>query len=210
MPIQLPSKPPKKQSNLARISKQASFWVFVLLVPVAIIQFSSKAADQAPIISYSQYDAELQRGNIEKVTIQAGNKIEGDFKNNVMINRHPVSKFNVRLPIDNSSDDLKRLREAGVQISAEDARLSFAAILVTVLPYALMMAVVFLIFRSLQAGGAKAFSFVKSKAKLLTGDTPKVTFDDVAGADEAKVDLQEIIEFLRIRRNSRNSAVDCP
>ncbi len=197
MPIQMPSKPPKKQSNWARMSKQASFWVFVILVPVAIIQFSSKAADLAPIISYSQYDAELQHGNIDKVTIQAGNKIEGDFKNKVMINRHPVSKFNVRLPIDNSSDDLKRLRDAGVQINAEDARLSFSSLLLMVLPYALMMAVVFLIFRSLQAGGAKAFSFGKSKAKLLTGDTPKVTFDDVAGADEAKVDLQEIIEFLK-------------
>jgi cell division protease FtsH len=69
--------------------------------------------------------------------------------------------------------------------------------LFTLLPYLLMIGVVFMVFRSLQAGGAKAFSFGKSKAKLLTGDTPKVTFEDVAGADEAKQDLQEIIEFLK-------------
>ena len=197
MPIQMPPKPPGKQSDWSRRSKQASFWVFVILVPVAIIEFSGKAADQSSTITYSQYDSELQRGNIDHVVIQAGRTIEGDFKNKVSINRHPVAKFNVRLPIDNSADDLKRLREAGVQIEAEEARPSMLGMLVAFLPYILMIGVMFFIFRSLQAGGAKAFSFGKSKAKLLTGDTPKVTFDDVAGADEAKQDLQEIIEFLK-------------
>jgi cell division protease FtsH len=55
----------------------------------------------------------------------------------------------------------------------------------------------FFMFRQMQAGGSKAFQFGKSKARLLTGDTPKVTFQDVAGADEAKYELQEIIEFLK-------------
>jgi cell division protease FtsH len=84
-----------------------------------------------------------------------------------------------------------------VQIQAEDARPSFTAILIGLFPYLLIFGIWFFLFRSMQAGGAKAFSFGKSKAKLLTGDTPKVTFDDVAGADEAKVELQEIIEFLK-------------
>ena len=197
MPIQMPSKPPKKQNNWSRISRQASFWVFVILVPVAIIEFSGKAADQSSTISYSQYDAELQRGNIEHVVVQAGRSIEGEFKNKVNINHHLVTKFNTRLPMENSTEDLNRLRAAGVQIEAEDAKPSLTAIVFSFLPYLLMIGVVFMIFRSLQAGGAKAFSFGKSKAKLLTGDTPKVTFEDVAGADEAKQDLQEIIEFLK-------------
>jgi cell division protease FtsH len=84
-----------------------------------------------------------------------------------------------------------------VQIQAEDARPSFTTILISLFPYLLIFGIWFFLFRSMQAGGAKAFSFGKSKAKLLTGDTPKVTFDDVAGADEAKVELQEIIEFLK-------------
>jgi cell division protease FtsH len=197
MPIQMPSKPPKKPSNWSRMSKQASFWVFVILVPVAIIRLSGNSSDQAPTISYSQYDAELQKGNVAKVNIQAGRIIDGDFRQKVTINNHLVAKFNTRLPIDNSTDDLSRLRAAGVQIEAEDARPSFTVILFNLFPYVLIIGATFLIFRSLQAGGAKAFSFGKSKAKLLTGDTPKVTFDDVAGADEAKVELQEIIEFLK-------------
>ena len=68
---------------------------------------------------------------------------------------------------------------------------------VSFLPWLLLIGFYLFLFRQMQAGGAKAFSFGKSKAKLLTGDTPKVTFADVAGADEAKQELQEIIEFLK-------------
>jgi cell division protease FtsH len=69
--------------------------------------------------------------------------------------------------------------------------------LVNFLPYFLLIGFWIFLFRQMQSGGTKAFSFGKSKAKLLSGDTPKVTFADVAGADEAKVELQEIIEFLK-------------
>ena len=67
----------------------------------------------------------------------------------------------------------------------------------TLFPWLVIIGFWIFLFRQMQAGGSRAFSFGKSKAKLLTGDTPKVTFVDVAGCDEAKVELQEIIEFLR-------------
>src|SRR3982751_2117787 len=198
MPIQMPNKQPKKPTNWSKVSKQISFWVFVILVPVAIIQFSGKGSDAAPEISYTpQYDQELQKNNVDKVTIQAGRLLTGEFKQKVSIKGHYVQKFKSLLPTENSSDEVARLREHGVQIQAEDARPSFTTILISLFPYLLIFGIWFFLFRSMQAGGAKAFSFGKSKAKLLTGDTPKVTFDDVAGADEAKVELQEIIEFLK-------------
>src|SRR4051812_24954303 len=198
MPIQMPNKQPKKPTNWSKVSKQLSFWVFVILVPVAIIQFSGKGSDAAPEISYTpQYDQELLKNNIDKVTIQAGRLLTGEFKAKVPVKGRLVQKFKVTLPTENSSEEVARLREHGVQIQAEDARPSFTAILIGLFPYLLIFGIWFFLFRSMQAGGAKAFSFGKSKAKLLTGDTPKVTFDDVAGADEAKVELQEIIEFLR-------------
>jgi cell division protease FtsH len=194
----MPNKAPKKPTNWSKISKQLSFWVFVILVPVAIIQFSGKGSDAAPEIPYTpQYDQELQRNNIDKVTIQAGRLLTGEFKQKVPVKGRLVQKFKVLLPTENSSDEVTRLREHGVQIQAEDARPSFTTILISLFPYLLIFGIWFFLFRSMQAGGAKAFSFGKSKAKLLTGDTPKVTFDDVAGADEAKVELQEIIEFLK-------------
>ncbi len=198
MPIQTPNKNPKKPTNWSKVSKQLSFWVFVILVPVAIIQFSGKGSDAAPEIPYTpSYDEQLQRNNIDKVTIQAGRLLTGEFKQKVPIKGRLVSKFKVLLPTENSSDEVARLRQHNVQIQAEDARPSFTTILISLFPYLLIVGIWFFLFRSMQAGGAKAFSFGKSKAKLLTGDTPKVTFDDVAGADEAKVELQEIIEFLK-------------
>jgi cell division protease FtsH len=193
----MPNKSPKKPTNWSKISKQLSFWVFVILVPVAIIQFSGKGSDIAPEISYTQYDTELQKNNVDKVTIQAGRLLTGDFKQKVNVKGRTVQKFRSLLPTENSSDEITRLRQHNVQIQAEDARPSFTTILISLFPYLLIFGIWFFLFRSMQAGGAKAFSFGKSKAKLLTGDTPKVTFDDVAGADEAKVELQEIIEFLK-------------
>ncbi len=199
MPIQMPNKTPnKKPTNWSKVSKQLSFWVFVILVPVAIIQFSGKGSDAAPEISYTpQYSEQLEKNNIDKVTIQGGRLVSGDFKQKVPVKGRLVSKFKVLLPMENSSDEVKRLTEHGVQIQAEEPRASFTTILIGLFPYLLIFGIWFFLFRSMQAGGAKAFSFGKSKAKLLTGDTPKVTFDDVAGADEAKVELQEIIEFLK-------------
>ncbi len=89
---------------------------------------------------------------------------------------------------------------ACVRTTSRSRRRSLAKRFTTViafLPYLFLIGLWVFLFRQMQAGGAKAFSFGKSKAKLLTGDTPKVTFADVAGADEAKVELQEIIEFLK-------------
>src|SRR5213082_3844951 len=198
MPIQMPNKTPKKPTNWSKVSKQLSFWVFVILVPVAIIQFSGKGADATPEISYTpQYSEQLQKDNIDKVTIQGGRLVSGEFKNKVPIKGRLVQKFKVLLPMENSSDEVKRLTDHGVQIQAEEPRASFTTILIGLFPYLLIFGIWFFLFRSMQAGGAKAFSFGKSKAKLLTGDTPKVTFDDVTGADEAKIELQEIIEFLK-------------
>jgi cell division protease FtsH len=193
----MPNKNPKKPTNWSKVSKQLSFWVFVILVPVAIIQFSGKGSDAAPEISYSQYDDQLQKNNVDKVTVQAGRMVTGDFKQKINVKGRQVQKFRTLLPTENSSDEITRLRDHGVQIQAEDARPSLTTILISLFPYLLIFGIWFFLFRSMQAGGAKAFSFGKSKAKLLTGDTPKVTFDDVAGADEAKVELQEIIEFLK-------------
>src|SRR5437762_2505714 len=198
MPIQMPNQTPKKPTNWSKVSKQLSFWVFVILVPVAIIQFSGKGADATPEISYTpQYSEQLQKDNIDKVTIQGGRLVSGEFKNKVPIKGRLVQKFKVLLPMENSSDEVKRLTDHGVQIQAEEPRASFSAILIGLFPYLLIFGIWFFLFRSMQAGGAKAFSFGKSKAKLLTGDTPKVTFDDVSSAPLAKVELQEIIEFLK-------------
>jgi cell division protease FtsH len=193
----MPPTPPKKPFNLGRFSKTLSFWILVILIPVAFIQFSSSRSDSAPEISYTVYDQELQRDNIKEVKIQAGSRVIRAFKSEVFVAQKPARKFTLKYPMENNPAELERLRAKNVNIIGTDARPSFGALLFNFLPYFLLIGFWIFLFKQMQAGGAKAFSFGKSKAKLLTGDTPKVTFADVAGADEAKVELQEIIEFLK-------------
>ncbi|MDQ2946098.1 MAG: AAA family ATPase, partial [Acidobacteriota bacterium] len=200
MPLPRPSgNGPKKPFSWARFSKTLALWVLVLLIPVVFISYSGGGADAAPTISYTMYGQELDHDNISKVTIQGGRAIVGEFKEPVTVaaGSKAVKKFNTRLPVDNSAEEVTRLRNHNVQIDAEDARTSPFSFIFQFLPYLLLIALWIFIFKQMQSGGNRAFSFGKSKAKLLTADSPKVTFADVAGAEEAKVELQEIIEFLK-------------
>src|SRR5918999_380107 len=196
MPVPMPPKN-KKDFSWGRFSKTLSFWILILLVPVALIQLSSARSEQAPQITYTKYRDELARNNVREVVIQAGKTVRGKFRDRVGVQGRDVSAFTTQLPMVDSEEELKELRSRGVRIRAEDARPSIMAWIVNFLPWLLLIGFYLFLFKQMQAGGAKAFSFGKSKAKLLTGDTPKVTFADVAGADEAKQELQEIIEFLK-------------
>ncbi len=193
----MPPTPPKKPFNWGRFSKGLSFWILVILIPVAVIQFSGAKGEPSTEVTYSDYRTELDRGNVARATIRAGQTITGEFTQRVMYKGREVKKFLVKLPMENSPEELTALREKKVAIDAQEARPSVGAFLINFLPYLILIAIWIFLFRQIQAGGAKAFSFGKSKAKLLTGDTPKVTFADVSGCDEAKIELQEIIEFLK-------------
>jgi cell division protease FtsH len=92
---------------------------------------------------------------------------------------------------------LERIEAQGIPIQAREPKTPFGTVFINLLPWIILIGLWLFFFRQVQSGGNRAFSFGKSKAKLLTGDTPKTTFADVAGADEAKVELEEIIEFLR-------------
>jgi cell division protease FtsH len=189
--------PPKRQFHWAHVSKTVAFWLLLILIPIVFLRFSGGAGDSPTEIDYTEYGQQLEKGNIAKVTIQDGKLITGDFKSQVHEGNKDITKFSVRLPVANSPKEVDRLRDANVVISAQDAKPSLGYLLITWLPWLVIIGFWLFIFRQMQAGGAKAFSFGKSKAKLLTGDTPKVTFADVAGADEAKEELQEIIGFLK-------------
>jgi cell division protease FtsH len=189
--------PPNKPGSWGRHSKTLAFWMLAILVPVAFFQFQGAKSDPAPRLDVTQYEDQLDAGNISKVTVTAGHDIAGEFKTSQLIGGVNAKRFSVKLTGQIGDRDLERLRSQKVQVSAEDARASIGALLLSILPWVVMIGIWIFIIRQMQAGGQKAFSFGKSKAKLLAGDTPKVTFADVAGCDEAKVELEEIIEFLK-------------
>jgi cell division protease FtsH len=193
----MPPTPPQSPFNWRRLSKTLSFWLLVILVPVAILQLSNSRAEPTVEMDYSDYREQLDSNNIARVTIQDGSVIHGAFKQPVQVRDRDVRAFTTRLPVKDYAAAIQTLEEKGVRIKSQAARPSFGTFLLNYLPLLLLFGFWIFLFRQMQAGGAKAFSFGKSKAKLLTGDTPKVTFADVAGCDEAKVELQEIIEFLR-------------
>jgi cell division protease FtsH len=195
----MPVIPPKnkKEFSWGRFSKTLSFWILIILIPVVLIQLSGNKAEASKQVTYTQYRDELEKDNITKVTITAGKIINGVFRQHVNIGGQDTKNFMVRLPVENSEAEVAALNERKVSIDAKDAGVSVTAWVLNFVPWLLLIGFYLFLFKQMQAGGAKAFSFGKSKAKLLTGDTPKITFADVAGADEAKQELQEIIEFLR-------------
>ncbi len=196
MPLPIQQKP-KGPKNWGKFSKTLSFWVLITLLAGTLFTYTSGSRDAATKMEYWQFNEQLEANNVRTASIVDGRAVTGEFKNRVTINRRPVTRYNVHLPVANSEELVTRLEEKGVQVSGEERGATFGNILLMFLPYIIIFGIWILILRQMQAGGAKAFSFGKSKAKLLTADSPKVTFADVAGADEAKVELEEIIEFLK-------------
>jgi len=189
--------PQQKPGGFGRASRTLSLWVLIMLVPFILYTMSSGRNEQSPLVDYSVYNTQLGADNISRVTIVGGAKINGEFKNRVLVEGRDVRRFSVLLPVQNSDAEVERLLAKQVAIKAELPRVSMGAILLQMLPWIIIIGIWVFLLRQMQAGGNKAFSFGKSKAKLLSGDTPKITFADVAGADEAKVELREIIEFLK-------------
>ncbi len=189
--------PPKRDFSWGGIMKKLVFWVLLGVFVLMILHYASAGQEKPLDVTYTTFDQELARGNVAEVTVEDGKHIIGRFRQPVQVKDKQSTHFTLDLPFKDDPNELERLRAAKVDIKGGTSKDGIGIIIVQLLPYIVLLGIFVFILRQMQAGGAKAFSFGKSKAKLLTGDTPKVTFADVAGADEAKAELQEIIEFLR-------------
>src|SRR5262245_46963125 len=186
-----------RKMSWGTISRNVVFWVLIVLVPFAFYNMVGAGREQYFDVSYSTFSNELERGNIERAEVTSGKFVQGAFKAPVPVEGRKVERFRVILPVQDSEALIARMEAKGVTIDAKEPRPSFGTVFINLLPWVILIGLWVVFFRQVQQGGNRAFAFGKSKAKLLTGDTPKVTFADVAGADEAKVELQEIIEFLK-------------
>jgi len=186
-----------KEQKTGRFLRTASFWALVILIPLAIFQVMDTSRQVQRELTYTEFREQLEAENINSVTFSEGRKVEGELVTPLQVDGQPIYQFHTLLPTEASQELLDVLEVAGVEVKAEEAGTNWVGYLISVLPWILIIGLWFFFFRQMQAGGSKAFSFGKSRAKLITGDTPQVTFADVAGADEAKEELQEIIEFLK-------------
>jgi len=188
---------PPKKVNWTQLSRTAVFWLLVILLPVAFYQILGSSREEFVEVPYTTFSNQLERDNIVEVEITSGEMVRGEFKQAVTVDGTRVTRFRVLLPVQNSEKLLERIEAENIPIQAREPKTPFGTVFINLLPWIILIGLWLFFFRQVQAGGNRAFSFGKSKAKLLTGDTPKVTFADVAGCDEAKVELEEIIEFLR-------------
>jgi cell division protease FtsH len=171
-------------------SRNLLLWIVIALLVLALFSLFQGAPSGGPQASpaYSEFLAEVENGQIREVTIK-GNEITGKFQDG--------REFVTYAPGDDNLIPL--LTEKGVRIRAVPAEdgSPIWSILLSWFPMLLLIGVWIFFMRQMQAGGGKAMGFGKSRARLLTEKTGRVTFEDVAGIDEAKQELEEIVEFLR-------------
>ncbi|MFA4972023.1 MAG: ATP-dependent zinc metalloprotease FtsH [bacterium] len=173
--------------------KTIALWLIIVLMVIAVLHVMNQPMEQSEKISFSEFLTAVGSNQIETVTIQEDDyrgKFKPDYRNGV--------RFQTIGPID-SEEALKRLAgtDAKVDYMKKKETPLWQTMLISWLPMLLLFAFFFISMRQIQVGGGKAMSFGRSKAKLLADSQKKVTFADVAGVEEAKEELREIIEFLR-------------
>ena len=171
--------------------KQILIWVFMITCLVFLWQFVVKGngLGQEKNISLTQLLGDADQGKIQNVLVN-GTEVTGHY-------RDDKNQFHTTIPA-NYPDMYKTLRDHGVDITIKDQNSNaWLGLLIQLAPFALLLGLWFFLLRQMQSGGNKAMSFGKSRARLLSMQQKKITFKDVAGVDEAKEELKEIIEFLR-------------
>jgi len=173
---------------LSPFYKNLALWLVISLVVIFLFNMFNHPQKARNEITYSEFLNSVERGEVAEVTIQ-GSNIYGK--------RLDGKSFKTYAPNDPGLINLIRKANVTIKAKPEEESPWYVTVLISWFPMILLIAVWIFFMRQMQVGGGKAMSFGKSRARLISDGARKVTFDDVAGIDEAKEELTEIIEFLR-------------
>ncbi len=183
--------------NSSSAAKTILVWMFIILLGLVLwkVFTPSGTANRESELSYNEFMNQVDRANVKEVIMYISPnsyEIKGDY-------REPsTQKFKVTIFKEGAPDIVKELRDKGVLINVQEVRSNdWLTIAINLLPFVVLFGLWIFMIRQMQAGGNKAMSFGKSRARLLTAQQKKATFKDVAGIEEAKEELQEIIDFLK-------------
>ena len=170
-------------------AKNVLFWLAIAVSAALLWEVikTTRDSQKDAEVNFSVFMSQVDQGNVHDVTVD-GMQVKGKYRDN--------KAFHTTVPA-NYPDMIKSLRDKGVDTSFRDANGGSWSWLLQLIPFALIAGLWFFMIRQMQTGGNKAMSFGKSRARLLSMQQKKVTFKDVAGVEEAKEELKEIIEFLR-------------
>jgi len=172
-------------------------WMLITATAVMLVR-SLLRGEPRTEVTYSDVTRELERDNIAGVEVMTEERrLQGEFRTSVRIEGHDVREFRANLPFDDPAPLVVRLEQRAIPIRAAKAGPSWVTIVLGLVPWLLLGGFWFLLTRSARLGSERALSFGQMGARRLTAEQPKVTFADVAGAEEAKAELHEVIDFLK-------------
>ena len=176
---------------MGKMMKNLGLYLILIVLVVSLVNMfmapMQPSHDVTPL-SYSEFLNQVDKGNVAEVTVD-GSNITGRLKDGRHFNTYAVG----------IGDLAKEIAKKGVNVEVKPPQVTpwWSGMVSSLFPTLLLIGAWIFILYHMQGGGSKVMSFAKSKAKMFLDNRPKVTFDDVAGCDEAKEELQEVIEFLR-------------
>ncbi|MEE2695123.1 MAG: ATP-dependent zinc metalloprotease FtsH [Pseudomonadota bacterium] len=171
--------------------KNLAIWLLIGFLVFLIIDFykANDVSQKSSSISYSNFLTELKNGNVSRVEIR-GNNIKGEYSNGALFSTYAPNDIGLIEKLEKNSVEI-------IAVPLEKGSPGLIDILISWFPMLLLIGVWIFFMRQMQSGSGRAMGFGKSRAKLLNENKDKVTFSDVAGIDEAKAELEEIVEFLK-------------